>query len=273
MTSVLEGQVAFVTGAARGQGRAHAVALAEHGADIIALDICTSIDTVPYQLATRDDLDETIRLVEATGRKIAAFEADVRDYQAVADVVNTGLQQFGQIDIVVANAGVYSFGPLDSVDIELQRWRDIIDINLTGVFHTIKASVPSMVARGKGGSVILVSSTAGIRGLRSMADYTASKHGVVGLMRTFTNELGPHGIRVNSVHPTGVRTHMITNEELVQWYADNPSMAANVSANLLPVDLIEPEDVSEAVLFLASDASRYVTGLEMKVDAGFTERL
>ncbi|WP_044507350.1 mycofactocin-coupled SDR family oxidoreductase [Gordonia sp. KTR9] len=272
MTSSLQGKVAFITGAARGQGREHAVTLAQHGANIIALDICKPLSTIPYEMSTSDDLAETVALVEATGQKIVAAEADVRDFDAVQRVVDDGLNQFGQIDIVVANAGVYSFGPLDSVDIELQRWRDIIDINLTGTFHTVKAAVPSMVARGAGGSVLLTSSTAGIRGLRSMADYTATKHGVVGLMRTFANELAPHNIRVNTIHPTGVSTHMVTNPQLVQWYADNPDMANNVSANLLPVDLVEAQDVSQAVLFLASDAARYVTGLEMKVDAGFTER-
>lgn len=272
MTSSLQGKVAFITGAARGQGREHAVTLARHGANIIALDICKPVSTIPYEMSTSDDLAETVAQVEATGQKIYAAEADVRDFDAVQQVVDNGLEQFGQIDIVLANAGVYSFGPLDSVDIELQRWRDIIDINLTGTFHTLKATIPSMIAGGAGGSIVLTSSTAGIKGLRSMADYTATKHGVVGLMRTFANELAPHKIRVNTVHPTGVNTHMVTNPQLVQWYSDHPDMANNVSANLLPVELVDPHDISEAILYLASDAARYVTGLELKIDAGFTER-
>jgi len=272
MANSLQGKVAFVTGAARGQGREHALTLARAGADIVALDLCRQIKTVPYALATPEDLAETVALVEGAGRKILMVEADTRDLTAVQKLVGDALEQFGHIDIVCANAGVYSFGPISSLEITAERWRDIIDVNLTGTFNTIKAAVPSMIERGQGGSVILTSSTAGIKGLRSMADYTASKHGVVGLMRTFANELAPHNIRVNSIHPTGVRTDMVTNPQLVDWYAANPDMAANVSGNLLPIDLVEASDVSNAVLFLASDASRFITGVRLPVDAGFTEK-
>lgn len=273
MTQPLAGQVAFITGAGRGQGREHAVTLAGLGANIIALDVCAPVKTVPYDMCTAADLAKTVSLVEQLGSEIHAAEADVRDFDSVQKVVNDGVSRFGRIDIVLANAGVYSFGPLDSVDIELERWRTIIDINLSGTFHTLKATIPSLVAAGRGGSIVLVSSTAGIRGLRSMADYTATKHAIVGLMRTFANELAPHNIRVNSVHPTGVNTHMVTNPQLGQWYEDNPAMASNVSGNLLPVGLVESRDVSEAIVYLVSDSGRYVTGLELKIDAGFTQKV
>ncbi|MFW0795929.1 mycofactocin-coupled SDR family oxidoreductase [Gordonia sp. CPCC 205515] len=268
----LEGKVAFVTGAARGQGRQHALTLARAGADIVAIDLCAQLPTVPYAMSTPDDLDETVGLIEGTGRKILARVGDVRDFAALKVLADDAVEQFGHIDIVCANAGVYSFGPISSLDIDAERWAEIVGTNLTGVFNTIKAAVPPMIERGAGGSVILTSSTAGIKGLRSMADYTASKHGVVGLMKTFANELAPHNIRVNTVHPTGVRTDMVDNPQLSDWYAANPDMANNVSGNLLPVDLVEAQDISEAVLFLASDSSRYITGVQLPIDAGFTEK-
>ena len=270
--SSLEGKVALITGAARGQGRQHAITLAEAGADIVAIDLCEQIPTVPYPMATSSDLDETVAAVEGTGRKITARIGDVRDLEEMSALVDDALVQFGHIDIVCANAGVYSFGPLSSLEIDPQRWSDVVGTNLTGVFNTVKVAAPPMIERDEGGSIILTSSTAGIKGLRSMADYTASKHGVVGLMKTFANELAPHSIRVNSVHPTGVRTDMVDNPQLAAWYDENPDMANNVSGNLLPVDLVEAQDISNAVRFLASDDARFITGVQLPVDAGFTER-
>ncbi|WP_269751276.1 mycofactocin-coupled SDR family oxidoreductase [Mycolicibacterium baixiangningiae] len=274
----LDGRTAFVTGAARGQGRRHAITLAQHGANIVAIDLCGQIDTVPYSMSTPEDLAETVQLVESTGRKIIAKQGDVRDFEQVQATVDEAFAAFGRIDIVVANAGTNGLGgaggagPFESQDIDLQRWRDCIDTNLTGVFNTIKAAVPAMISGERGGSIIATSSTAGIRGLRSMADYVAAKHGVVGLCRAFANELAEHSIRVNTVHPTGVATQMVENPELPAFFQAYPKAAVNLDGNLLPVDLVQPEDVSNAVLFLASDAARYVTGLEMTVDAGFTAR-
>lgn len=273
MSGVLAGKVALITGAARGQGRSHALRLAGEGAEIVAIDRCEPFDTVPYSMPTFADLEQTAKEVEALDRRIVFGQADTRDLTAVQKIVDEGISTLGNIDIIVANAGIYSFGPLSSLDIDADRWADVLGTNVTGVFNTLKAAVPSMVEKGQGGSIVLTSSTAGIRGLRSMADYTASKHAVVGLMRTFANELAEHSIRVNSVHPTGVNTDMVVNPQLERWYADNPAMADNVSANLLPVDLVEASDISEAVLWLASPASRYVTGVMLPVDAGFTTRV
>jgi SDR family mycofactocin-dependent oxidoreductase len=269
----LDGKVALVTGAARGQGRSHALRLAREGADIIALDRAEPYDTVPYDMPTPEDLAQTVKLVEELDRRVVARQADVRDLAALQEVVDAGVAELSRIDVVVANAGIYSFGPMSSLDIDARRWDDVVGTNLTGVFNTLKAAVPVMIAGGEGGSIVITSSTAGIKGLRSMADYTASKHGVVGLMRTFANELAEHRIRVNSVHPTGVNTDMVTNSALGRWYDENPSMAANVSGNLLPVDLVEAQDISEAVAWLVSDAARYVTGVTLPVDAGFTVKV
>jgi len=272
MSEELKGRVALITGAARGQGRTHATRLAEAGANLILVDRCAPFDTVPYAMSTEQDLAETVRLAEKTGVTVLASVADTRDVDALKEVVDDGVTQLGRLDIAIANAGIYSFGPLSSLDITAERWNDVVGSNLNGVFNTIKASAPHIIAGGRGGSIVLTSSTAGIRGLRSMADYTASKHGVVGLMRTFANELAEHMIRVNTVHPTGVNTGMVVNPELDQWYADNPEMAANVSGNVLPVELVEPEDITEAVYWLVSDAARYVTGITLPVDAGYTQK-
>jgi SDR family mycofactocin-dependent oxidoreductase len=260
----LAGKIAFVTGAARGQGRSHALRLAQAGADIIAVDRAAPIESIPYDMATPEDLAETAALVEKLDRQVITDQLDVRAAQ--------GLDHFGHIDVVVANAGVYAYGPVSSLDVTAERWNDILSTNVTGVFHTVKATVPSMIERGEGGSVILTSSTAGTRGPRSMADYAASKHGVVGLMRSLANELAQHHIRVNTVNPTGVNTTMIVNPSIEKWYADNPSILEEVGANLLPVNMVEPIDVSEAVVWLASDATRYVTGAVIPVDAGLTAR-
>jgi NAD(P)-dependent dehydrogenase (short-subunit alcohol dehydrogenase family) len=224
-------------------------------------------------MPTVADLEETARQVETLDQRIVWAQADVRDLDALQSLADRGTAELGPVDVVVANAGVWAFGPLSSFDITPQRWADVIGTNLTGVYNTLRSTVPAMIDRGAGGSVVMTSSTAGLRGLRSMADYTASKHGVVGLMRTFANELAEHSIRVNSVHPTGVSSPMVVNPVTQAWFASNPAMGDNASANLLPVELVEPRDISEAVLWLASDASRYVTGVALPVDAGFSARV
>jgi (+)-trans-carveol dehydrogenase len=268
----VEGKVAFVTGAARGQGRSHAIRLAEEGADIIAVDITGQIDSVPYAMSTPDDLAQTVKEVEALDRRIVAIKADVRDYGALKAAVDEGVAQLGKLDIVSANAGICSFGA--ATDLEEQVWQDMLDVNLTGVWHTAKATIPHLRANG-GGSIILTSSTAGIKGMANLAHYVSAKHGVVGLMRTLANELAADMIRVNSVHPTSVNTDMIHNKATYDLFApdlENPTkdqLAERFQAmNALPIPWVEARDISNAVLFLASDEARYITGVTLPVDAG-----
>lgn len=270
--------MAFVTGAARGQGRSHAIRLAEEGADIIAVDIARDIDSVRrfYPGATEADLALTVKKIEALDRRIIAVKADVRDYGALKKALDDGVAQLGHVDIVCANAGIFEFGE-QTHEVSEQDWQDVIDINLTGVWHTAKAAVPHLIRQGTGGSMILTSSTAGLKGTPNVAQYTASKHAVVGLMRTLALELAPHSIRVNTVHPTGVNTTMIQNEatrRLLLPGVDHPTQeqAAEVfqATNALPVPWVEPRDISNAVLFLASDEARYITGVTLPVDAGYT---
>lgn len=273
----LEGKVAFITGAGRGQGRSHALRLADEGADIVALDICAdAVESVPYPLSTRADLDETVALVEAKGRRAVAGEADVRDLGQVQKVVDEGLGEFGKIDVVCANAGVGSWSV--SYEMSGQMWKDMIDINLTGVFNTVRAALPSMVERGEGGSVVLTSSTAGLIGYQNTAHYTAAKHGVIGLMKVLAQELGPQRIRVNAICPTTVNTPLVINDATFELFAPdvaNPGpddvRDAFAGLNILPdVPWIEPSDVSEAVAWLCSDAARYITGIALPIDAGNT---
>jgi SDR family mycofactocin-dependent oxidoreductase len=271
----LDGKVAFITGAARGQGRSHAVRMAEEGADIIAVDICDQIATVGYPMATPDDLAETVREVEALDRRIVARQADVRDRVGLRAALDAGLAEFGHVDIVVANAGIAGVGDTDDDE---QNWADVIDVNLSGVWRTVRLAVPPMVERGEGGSIIITSSTAGLKALSfslttAMDGYTAAKHGVVGLMRAFAKMLAPYSIRVNTVHPTGVNTPMVVNDRS-QARMDE-LMAGNFVdglSNLMPVPLIEPVDISNAMVWLASDDARYVTGVTLSVDAGFNIR-
>ena len=274
----VEGKVAFITGAARGQGRSHALRLAQEGADIIAVDIAEEIESVKriYPGAGEADLAETVKQVEALDRRIVARKADVRDYDALKAAFDEGVAELGRVDIVSANAGIFIFGE-QAQDVTEQDWDDVIDINLKGVWHTVKAVVPTMIEQGTGGSIILTSSTAGIKGTPNVSQYTASKHGVVGLMKTFALELAPHDIRVNSVHPTGVATDMILNQATFQLFKPGQGEvsreeAAEVFAttNALPIPWVEPVDISNAVLFLASDEARYITGVQLPVDAGYT---
>jgi (+)-trans-carveol dehydrogenase len=277
MTGRVAGKVAFITGAARGQGRSHAVRLAEEGADIIAVDICAQIGSVPYEMATPADLAETVTEVEALDRRIVAAQADVRDYAALKAALDDGVTRLGGLDIVSANAGIASFAPAAGLD--EATWQDMIDVNLTGVWHAAKAAVPHLIAGGRGGSIVLTSSTAGLAALPNMAHYVAAKHGVVGLMRTLALELAPHSIRVNSVHPTAVNTPMVQNEPAMRVFLPgvaNPTAGQYAEAmgalNALPVPWVEPRDVSNAVLFLASDEARYITGATLPVDAGATQK-
>jgi (+)-trans-carveol dehydrogenase len=273
MSGRVEGKVAFVTGAARGQGRSHAVRLAEEGADIIAVDICDQIATVPVPLGRSEELDETACLVKDLGRRIVAAQADVRDHARLVEVLSAGVAELGRLDIVVANAGIYSHGLL--ADLSEEAWQDMIDVNLTGVWHTCKAAIPHLMAGGRGGSMILTSSSVGIRAVPNLGHYAAAKHGVVGLMRTLALELAPYSIRVNSIHPGCVDTVMVNNPSLYSMLmpdVEQPTraMAAEVfqSLNALPVPWADPRDISHAVLFLASDEARYVTGAALPVDAG-----
>jgi SDR family mycofactocin-dependent oxidoreductase len=266
----VEGKVAFITGAARGQGRSHAVRLAQEGADIIAVDLCDQIATVAYPMATPDDLAETVKEVEALDRRIVAKQADVRDLAALRAAFDEGVAQLGGVDIVLANAGIAPMGS-DNED-RVAAFRDVVDVNLTGVWNTVEVAVPTLVEQGRGGAIVLTSSTAGLKGIGGESGgglgYTAAKHGVVGLMRGFAVNLAKHNIRVNSVHPTGVDTPMIVNEVMERFLAQ--SDMAGALTNLLPVDIVEPVDISNAILWLVSDEARYVTGVTLPVDAGFT---
>ena len=275
MVGRVEGKVAFITGAARGQGRSHAVRLAEEGADIIAIDICGPVSSNPQIApATRDDLAETADLVKQLNRRIVTAEVDVRDYAAVKAAVDSGVEQLGRLDIICANAGIGNGGQtLDHTSEE--DWTDMIDVNLSGVWKSVKAAVPHLISRGEGGSIILTSSVGGLKPYPHTGHYIAAKHGVVGLMRTFAVELGHHSIRVNSVHPTNVNTPLFMNEGTMKLFRpdlespgpDDMKVVAQMM-HVLPVGWVEPVDISNAVLFLASDESRYVTGLPMTVDAG-----
>jgi SDR family mycofactocin-dependent oxidoreductase len=269
MPGRVAGKVAFITGAARGQGRSHAIRLAEEGADIIAVDICADYPTVPYPMATEADLAETAKQVEALGRRIVTARVDVRDLAALRSAVDDGVAQLGRLDIVCANAGICTVQAWDEVT--PQVWQDTLDTNLTGVWNTVVAAVPHLIAAG-GGSVICISSTAGIKGLPYLTPYVAAKHGVVGVARSLANELASHRIRVNTVHPTGVDTPMGTGIGGLETLLGKDPKLGPIFMNTYPVEIVEPRDVSNAVLFLASDESRYVTGLELTVDAGNTIR-
>jgi SDR family mycofactocin-dependent oxidoreductase len=269
MAGRLEGKVALISGAARGQGRSHAVRLAQEGADIIAFDVCQQLPTVGYKMATPEDLKETAKQVEDLDRRIIAREADVRDGAAVRALVEEGVAELGRLDIVSANAGIATFSE-NAWSMEDDVWEETIAVNLTGVWKTLKAAIPAMIDAGNGGSIVITSSTAGIKGMAGIAHYDSSKHGVVGLMRTLAIELAPHSIRVNTVHPTGVNTPMVVNDYMAQFLTDD--FAATNMMNLLPVELVEAVDISNAVLWLASDEARYVTGTCLPVDAGFLQK-
>lgn len=274
----VEGKVALITGAGRGQGRSHAVRLAEEGASIIALDICAPVASVSYPMASREDLEETGELVRSAGGDVYSAVVDVRDVETLTREVAAGIESLGGLDIAVTNAGIASYAP--GHEISEAAWQEMIDINLTGTWHTIKAVVPHLVAAGRGGSIVLTSSAAGLQGTPNLAHYVAAKHGVTGLMRTFANELAPHWIRVNSIHPTQVDTPMIMNDEIFRMFRpdlESPGrddiIEVSTATNALPVPWVESRDVSNAVLFLASDEARYITGVALPVDAGILSKV
>jgi (+)-trans-carveol dehydrogenase len=280
----VEGKVAFITGAARGQGRSHAVRLAEEGAAILAVDICEDIEGVDIPLATQADLDETVRLVEEAGGRIVARKADVRSSEQLGAAVADGLAAFGKIDVVVANAAALSYRNMQEIDEE--RWLTMLDVNLNGPFRTIKAAMPSMLERGEGGSIILISSAVAFRASNAVVDYVTAKTGLVGMMRALAQELAPHWIRVNSIMPGQVLTPVLDNE--VYGKRLSASLGGRTFASrderieamwelfrprhMLPLGWVDPIDVSNAVLYLASDEARYVTAEELRVDAGFAGR-
>lgn len=277
MSGRMEGKVAFVTGAARGQGRAHAVRLAQEGADVIAVDLCAAVGSVDkYPAATLEDLDATVAEVEGLGRRIVASVADVRDGDGLAKALDAGVAELGGVDTVVANAGIASYAM--SWELSERQWQDMLDVNLTGVWHTAKAAVPHLRRRG-GGCMIFISSIGGLKGVQQVGHYVAAKHGLVGLMRTMANELAPQRIRVNTVHPTNVDTHMIQNPGTWGMFAPGDpeptkekAMDGFRSLNALPVPWVDVEDIANAVLFLASEEARYVTGVALPVDAGANVR-
>lgn len=269
----VQGKVALITGAARGQGRAHALRLAQEGADIIAVDVCETVATTPYDGATEADLAETVKQVEDLDRRILTRKSDTRDLAGLEAAVADGLSEFGRLDIVCANAGIASFAP--AWELTEDVWQDVIDINLTGVWKTVRATVPTMLEQGSGGSIILTSSIAGLIAFPNLAHYTAAKHGVTGLMRTLAVELAPHRIRVNSVHPTTVDTDMVNNEPVYSLFLGGMQGATRADAeigmkalNAIPIPWVDPVDISNAVLWLASDEARYVTGTTQVIDAG-----
>ena len=275
MALQFDGKVAFITGAARGQGRSHAVRFAEEGADIIAFDLCDQIDSVAYPLGRSEDLDETVNLVEKTGRRIGAEQGDVRDFQRLNAAVANGVAELGRIDFVLANAGILPAMGEQSYDIS--AYVDAVDVVLNGVYYTIEAALPAMLEHGDGGAIVITSSTAGLNGLcprfsarsHGLAGYHAAKHGVVGLMRYYAISLAEKNIRVNTVHPTGVATPMLINQSFEEHFAEHPEIGAALE-NLLSVQLIEAADISEAMVYLCGQSGRYITGITLPVDAGRT---
>ncbi|WP_395308767.1 mycofactocin-coupled SDR family oxidoreductase [Mycobacterium sp. AMU20-3851] len=273
----LDGRVAFITGVARGQGRSHALRLASEGADIIGVDICADIDANGYPMASPEELDETVALVEAAGGRMVGSVADVRDFGALKSALDSGVEHFGRLDIVLANAGIAPTAFREvSIEEDLEMWSAVIDVNLVGSFHTAKAAIPHLIAGGRGGAIVFTSSTAGLKGFGGAQGgglgYAASKHGIVGLMRTLSNALAPHSIRVNTVHPTAVNTMMATNPAMTAFLEAYPDGGPHLQ-NPMPVSLLEPEDISFAVSYLVSDQAKYVTGVTFPVDAGFCNKL
>jgi SDR family mycofactocin-dependent oxidoreductase len=267
-----DGRVAFITGAARGQGRAHAIRLASEGADIVAVDICRDIDSMDYPNATSDDFDETIKAVENEGRRIIAHQADVRDADALRAAVDEGVREFGRLDIVIANAGIIRLGGEGD---RQQIFRDIVDVNLVGVWNTVEAAAPALIDGGRGGSIVLTSSSAGLKGTGTDRAggqaYTAAKRGLVGLMQVWANEFAQHWIRVNTIHPTGVATGMVMNETMGKLMASG-DVAIAAMQNALPIQVLMPEDIAGAVAWLVSDEAKFITGVAWPLDAGFAVR-
>lgn len=277
VTGRVAGKLALITGAARGQGRSHALRLAGEGADVIAIDICERIPSTPYEGSDVSDLNETVRLVEALGRRAVGIVADVRSSASMRAAVAAGTASIGTPDIVCANAGIVSFGP--TLELDDAAWRDVIDIDLTGVFNTLQAVVPSMIGSGRPASVIITGSSQAIKAVPNLAHYVSAKHGLIGLMKVLALELAEHGIRVNCVHPTAVDTHMIHNAPTYELFLPDTTDPTRedvepvfASLHALNLPWLQPGDVSNAVLWLASDESRFVTGSNLVVDGGLTSR-
>jgi SDR family mycofactocin-dependent oxidoreductase len=267
-SETLQGRVAFITGAARGQGRAHAARLAREGADIIALDICAPVsDSISYPAAAPEDLAETVRLVEAEGRKVLARAVDIRDDAAVRQLVADGIEQFGRLDILIANAGVLSWGRIWELTDE--QWNTVIDVNLTGTFHTVRAAVPAMIEAGNGGSIVVVSSSAGLKATPGNGHYSASKHGLTGLTNSLAIELAEFGIRVNSIHPYSIDTPMVEPDLMMQVFGKHPHYIHSFGPMpLQPKGFMGAEEVSDVVAWLAGDGSATLTGAQIPVDKG-----
>lgn len=275
MKMILDGKVALVTGAARGQGRSHAIHLAEAGAAVIAIDICGPVSSVSYPAATHDDLEATVAAIEGKGGRVLAFSSDVRDQAALERCVADGIKEFGRLDIVCANAGIFSLGRL--WELTEQTWQDMIDINLTGVWRTLRTCVPVMIEAGNGGSIIITSSAAGLKGTPNLSHYSAAKHGIIGLTKSLAKEVGEFGIRVNAVCPTSVSTDMVLHADLYRLFRpdlEKPTVqdAEKVLSKLhaLPLGYLDASAVTDTVLFLASDAAQYITGVVLPIDGGLS---
>lgn len=264
----LDGRVAVITGGARGQGRSHAIRLAREGADIVVCDIAADIAGCPLTLARPEDLEETVKLVEDHDRRCVAVQADVRDTAQINSVADTAMREFGRIDLLVANAGILSMVD-NSWEITDEVWDAMIDVNLTGVFKSLRAVIPHILAGGSGGSIVITSSIAGLKAIPAITHYVAAKHGTVGLMRAFARELAPHNIRVNTVHPSAVDTPMARDQSFADWAGEHEEMATTMYASLMPVDAMQESDISDAVAFLVSDESKWITGATLNVDAGW----
>jgi SDR family mycofactocin-dependent oxidoreductase len=264
----LTGKVAVITGGARGQGRSHAVTLAAEGADVVVCDVPGDIKTIEYPMGTAADLAETVRLVEAHDRRCVPVEGDLRDTAVARAVADRAMAELGRIDILVCNAGVMSAS--DSTwELTDDQWADMIDVNLTATFKICRAVVPHIIAGERGGAITITGSVGGLRAVAGCTHYDAAKYGCIALMRTLAWELAPHHIRVNVVHPTGVNTDMSNNEWFGRWLNEHEDLAEPMRGNRMPVDVIQPEDVSKLIAFLVSDDARYITGVEHRVDAGF----
>lgn len=272
----LDGKVALVTGAARGQGRAHALRLAAEGADVVMVDIAqpAAISSMFYDLASSEELEEAATAVAERGVRVMARQADVRSSAALDRVVDEVMTEFERLDVVVANAGIATT-MRKTWELSEADWNDVLDVNLTGVWRTVRSTVPAMIKAGNGGSIVLTSSLAGLKGYSNIGGYVASKHGVNGLMRTLANELGEHRIRVNSVCPGLINTSMMMNQPTYDVFRPdlvNPLQADATEVfrtmQVLPTDWLEPEDVSEVVAWLAGDGARFITGVAMQVDGG-----
>lgn len=273
MSKTMQGRVAFITGAARGQGRAHAVRLAREGVDIIGIDICENVSTMTYDNATWEDLEETKRLVEKEGQKAVIKKADVRDYEALKEAFEEAYAEFDRLDIIVANAGIVRMWAEEDL---VQEWRDVIDTNLSGAYYTLRVATDKIREGGRGGSIIMTSSTAGLRGTASIGAagnaYAASKRALVALCQNFALELAPERIRVNTIHPTAVNSGMTDNptmKMIIDMARAGGKTAISGMENALPIDMLEPEDIANAVAFLVSDEAYYITGVNLPLDAGF----